>query len=103
MRKKTLIQLALITVGLILVGWYLFNLTSSNSGSNGLQRPHAAVAVALAPVQQVDISEIGEYTGSLFPFSEFVLAPKIAGRLEKILVHIGDLVHDDDLVAVLDD
>jgi RND family efflux transporter MFP subunit len=103
MRKKTLIQLALITAGLILIGWYLFNLTSSNSGSNGLQRPHAAVAVALAPVQQVDISEIGEYTGSLFPFSEFVLAPKIAGRLEKILVHIGDLVHDDDLVAVLDD
>jgi len=54
-------------------------------------------------VEQIDISEIGDYTGSLFPLSEFVLAPKIAGRLEKIPVNIGDVVRDGDLVAALDD
>jgi RND family efflux transporter MFP subunit len=54
-------------------------------------------------VERIDISEIGDYTGSLFPLSEFVLAPKIAGRLEKIPVNIGDVVRSGDLVAALDD
>ena len=47
--------------------------------------------------------DVGRFTGSLSPQSEFMVAPKIAGRLEKILVDIGDVVTADQLVAVLDD
>ncbi len=104
MRKKHLILISLAVAALILTGWYLLSGTDrSGGGPGGPRRPEAAVAVELAPVEQADISEIGDYTGSLYPMSEFVLAPKVAGRLEKIMVHIGDVVRDGDLVAVLDD
>ena len=46
---------------------------------------------------------MGNFTGSLYPVSEFIVAPKIAGRLEKLLVNIGDRVKAGQLVAVLDD
>jgi RND family efflux transporter MFP subunit len=103
MRKKNLILIVLAAAVLIFAGWYLSGTNRSGGGPGGPRRPEAAVAVELAPVEQADISEIGDYTGSLYPRSEFVLAPKVAGRLEKIMVHIGDVVRDGDLVAVLDD
>ena len=103
MGKNRLIALTLILAALALAGWFLWGLSSPEGGPGGSRRTNAAVAVELAPVEQADISEIGNYTGSLFPYTEFVLAPKVAGRLEKILMHIGDVVHDGDLVAVLDD
>lgn len=103
MPKKVIILLFLVALVLALAGWYLFGMTRSGDGPGGSRRPKATVAVELAPVEQADISEIGDYTGSLIPLSEFVLAPKVSGRLERILVHIGDVVRDGDLVAVLDD
>jgi len=67
------------------------------------RRPGTPVAVEVSPVIKADILEEGNFTGTLHPFSSFSLAPKIPGRLEKILVHIGDRVEAGQLVAVLDD
>lgn len=103
MPKKHIILLSLVALVLALAGWYLSGMNRSGDGPGGPRRPEATVAVELVPVDQADISEIGDYTGSLIPLSEFVLAPKVSGRLEKILVNIGDVVRDGDLVAVLDD
>ncbi|MGD9366415.1 MAG: efflux RND transporter periplasmic adaptor subunit [Desulfobacteraceae bacterium] len=103
MPKKYIILICLIALSLALAGWYLSGMNRSGGGPGGPRPPEATVAVELAPVDQADISEIGDYTGSLVPLSEFVLAPKVSGRLEKIMVHIGDVVRDGDLVAVLDD
>ena len=52
---------------------------------------------------KASIREVGNFTGSLYPIYEFVVAPKIAGRLEKMLVYIGDRVQSGQLLAVLDD
>jgi RND family efflux transporter MFP subunit len=62
-----------------------------------------AVAVEVAPVHKGTIRDIGFFTGSLLPKSYFVVAPKIAGRLEKLLLNIGDRVKRGQLIAVLDD
>ena len=43
------------------------------------------------------------FSGSLYAFSKFVVAPKIAGRLKEIRVNIGDRVSGGQLLAVLDD
>ncbi|MBN2564751.1 MAG: efflux RND transporter periplasmic adaptor subunit, partial [Candidatus Eisenbacteria bacterium] len=43
-----------------------------------------------------------KFTGSLLPSSQFVVAPKVAGRLEKLCVNIGDSVQKGQLIAVLD-
>lgn len=61
------------------------------------------VAVEVAPVGKETIRDIGVYTGTLLPESQFIVAPKVAGRLEKILVHIGDGVQRGQLIAMLDD
>jgi len=63
----------------------------------------AAVAVELAPVTTGSIRDVVEFTGSLTPRSYFVVAPKVAGRLDKLTVNIGDRVRRGQLIAVLDD
>jgi RND family efflux transporter MFP subunit len=62
----------------------------------------SAVAVEVGPVRRETIRDIAEFTGTLLPESQFNVAPKVPGRLEKLMVNIGDEVRRGDLVAVLD-
>lgn len=66
-------------------------------------RGGVAVAVETAPVHRATVRKIGRFTGSLSPRSRFVVAPKVAGRLEKLVVDVGDPVKPGQLVAELDD
>ena len=93
----------IIVVGLGLLGWQVYRKASGSGDKTISRRGNTAVAVEVAPVQKASIREIGHFTGSLIPLSEFKVAPKIAGRLEKILVNIGDTIKGGQLVAVLDD
>ncbi|KPK81054.1 MAG: hypothetical protein AMJ81_10925, partial [Phycisphaerae bacterium SM23_33] len=61
------------------------------------------VAVEVAPVRKAAIRDIGRFTGSLLPKSQFTVAPKVAGRLERLLVDVGDSVKRGQVVARLDD
>jgi RND family efflux transporter MFP subunit len=100
---KKFFVIILILAGLGFLGWQIYQKVSHSR--KGLKRGarNISVAVEIAPVKIGSIKEIGTFTGSLYPLSEFILAPKIAGRLEKILVNIGDTVKGGQLVAVLDD
>ena len=59
--------------------------------------------VEVAPVEKATIADVASFTGSLLPRSYFLVAPKVAGRLEKLMVNIGDPVGRGQLVAVIDD
>jgi len=59
--------------------------------------------VETRPVQKGTISDIGVFTGSLEPKSQFVVAPKVAGWLRELLVDVGDTVTRNQAIAVLDD
>lgn len=63
----------------------------------------APVAVAVVPVETGSIVDIGRFSGSLHALSQFKVAPKIAGRLKRLYVNIGDTVQSGQLIAVLDD
>ncbi len=63
----------------------------------------SSVAVEVAPVRKTSINDVGFFTGTLLPRAQFIVAPKITGRLEKIFVNIGDLVKFNQLIALLDD
>ena len=94
----------LITLALLsLLGWRIQKKLSTLARSSGRQRRAVAVAVEITPVQNTTIRDIGLFTGTLLPKSQFTVAPKIAGRLEKLLVNIGDPVNRGDLIALLDD
>jgi len=63
----------------------------------------AAVPVEVAPIAKATITETRDFSGTLVAKSQFLLAPKVPGRLEKIMVDIGDPVKRGQLVAELDD
>ena len=101
MKKFFTIVIAIAGIGFL--SWQIYEKTSGSKEGFGSRRGNPAVAVETAPIQKASIKDVGRFTGSLSPQSEFMVAPKIAGRLEKILVDIGDVVTADQLVAVLDD
>ena len=99
--KKLLILLVLIG-GAALLGWQIYEKATASLDSGNRRRRQPVVAVKIEPVSRKSIVEVGDFTGSLNPNSMYSLAPKISGRVEKILVNIGDTVKDGQLVALLD-
>ena len=100
---KKLFFILIILVGLGLLGWQIYEKASASRKGFKRESRNVPVAVEVVHVKKASIREVGSFTGSLHPLSEFILAPKISGRLEKILVNIGDTVKGGQLVAVLDD
>lgn len=99
--KKQLIGLVIL-IGLILAGWQLYQKSGLFTG----QAPMAvkpSIAVEVQPIVTTAIREVEIFTGSLLPESQYNVAPKIPGRLEKLFVNIGDEVTQDQLIAVLND
>jgi len=95
------------TVGVVaivvLLGWQIYAHIQGQESSVRRQRRSVPVAVEVAPVQRATVKDMGQYSGSLYPRTAFSIAPKIAGRLEKMHVHLGDEIQAGQLVAVLDD
>jgi RND family efflux transporter MFP subunit len=85
------------------IGWEAHRRIVASAGKGGPDRSAVSVAVEVQPVRRDTIRDIGVFTGSLVPQSQFVVAPKAAGWLKKLLVDIGDRVSRNDVIAVLDD
>lgn len=100
MKKSFIILIVLVILGLI--GWQVYQKVSSPKKNFGRRRGRPAVAVEITPVRKMMIRDVGLFTGTLHPKSQFIVAPKIAGRLEKLLVNIGDVVKNRQLIAVLE-
>ncbi|MGK5093070.1 efflux RND transporter periplasmic adaptor subunit [Deltaproteobacteria bacterium TL4] len=103
MKKRIIMSVSGVAL-LGLLGWQIYQsaFTSKNSGSSRNRGP-AAVAVEIAPVETRTLQDMGEFTGTLFAKSKVVIAPKIAGRLEKLWFDIGDKIKANQLIAQLDD
>lgn len=99
---KKIYIVASIVLALILIGWLIYQRYTVPS-NHTIPPANPPVAVELAPVTKKTIREVGVYTGTLLPDSQFIVAPKIAGKVEKILVNIGDEVTQGQLIASLDD
>lgn len=98
---KYLIYAALVVVAGFL-GWRVYQKVTEPPTAATPRGGARAVPVALEPVRKKTIVEEAEFTGSLEPVSKFIVAPKVAGRLERLSLNIGDPVNTGDLVAVLD-
>lgn len=61
------------------------------------------MAVETQLIRKDVIKDIGVFTGSLLPKSQFVVAPKVTGWLRKLLVNVGDTVRQNQVIAILDD
>jgi len=101
MKKSLLILIALSILSII--GWKIYQKVNTTQKGTGSLGKSIAVPVEIMPVQNITMRDMGFFTGSLISRSQFIVAPKIAGRLEKLLVNIGEFVKRNQLIAVLDD
>lgn len=72
-----------------------------DAGQWGGDRP--PVAVEVAPVTWGPIREVRQFTGTVFPYNRYIVAPKVSGRLMRITKRIGDPVGRGELIALIDD
>ena len=61
------------------------------------------VAVEVLPVETGAITLRRSLTGTLEPTAELTVAPKVGGRIARVLVDLGDTVRRGQTVALLDD
>jgi len=101
MKKFLAVFITLVIIGLI--GWRIYTKVSVSGKPENKTRRVRAVAVEVKPVRKADVRDIGYFTGTLLPRAKFIVAPKISGRLEKLLVNVGDNVKRGQLIAVLED
>lgn len=99
-RKTVLIVIGGLILGLI--GWQVYQKAFKNRVEAGYQRMAMPVAVEIIPIRRGTIRDIGNFTGTLIPISQFIIAPKVSGRLEQLMVDIGDRVKRGQLIALLD-
>ena len=100
--KKGIVIL-IVLVLLSFLCWKIYQKVYTPEEGTARHRKAFSVPVEIAPIREMTVRDVVFFTGTLFPRSQFIVAPKIAGRLEKLLVNIGDLVKRNQLIAVLDD
>jgi RND family efflux transporter MFP subunit len=70
--------------------------------SQPARKQTAPLAVEVGHVQRGSVEEKIAAVGSLMALRSVDIAPKIAGRIERVLVQVGDRVKDGQLIAQLD-
>ena len=84
------------------LGWLTFDRLKGTTGSAGGERSVKPVPVEVAPIEHGSIARQRMFSGELEALAEFVVAPKVGGRVERVLVNIADTVARDQVVAELD-
>lgn len=101
MKFAVIISLLVLAILGGLVGYRFYKI----EGQKKIEKPRdqvAPVVVNLVKVVRGEIRDIGKFTGSLEANSYVIISSKASGRLEKIMVNIGDVVSHGQLIAVLD-
>jgi RND family efflux transporter MFP subunit len=99
MKKLTLwiIGVALSTVFI----WRIVGLVTSSPVTKRQGKP--PVPVEVASITRETIQDIREFTGTAYPFYQYVIAPKVSGRIIEITKRIGDTVQRGEVIVRIDD
>lgn len=103
MKKRKILLIVASAVLVSLIGWQVYQKAIKPGRNTGLERTAMPVAVEVEAIKKATILDYGNFTATLTPKSQFMVAPKISGRLEKLMVNIGDRVERSQLIALLDD
>ena len=88
-----------VTVGL---GWIIFSQIQERSSTSKKDKALRPVPVEVAQIQHGPIALQRTFSGELEARAQFVVAPKVSGRVERVLVNIADTVKRGQVVAELD-
>ncbi len=85
------------------IGWQVYGrLQQSGGGSKAKKEDSRPIPVEVAGIRVGDIELRRAFSGTLQAYSEFVVAPKVSGRVEQIEVDLADIVKRGQVVARLD-
>lgn len=85
-KTMSLTQKLLLLVGgllVILLLWRVGQAIFKEANAKNNRQP--AVAVILSPVENGLIRDVGRFSGTLIPKSQFVVAPKVSGKLKNFM------------------
>ncbi len=94
--------LAVLMIGVAGLGWLIFAQFQEQAGSSKSSRDLRPVPVEVAQIQRGPIALQRTFSGELEALAEFVVAPKVSGRVERVIVNIADTVKRGQVVAELD-
>lgn len=85
------------------VAWQVYVRDKLGAVGAGGPGERAAVAVEVAPVESGVVRDTRILSGTLEASTRFVVAPKVGGLIEQIMVDLGDVIRRDQVVAEIDD
>jgi RND family efflux transporter MFP subunit len=77
--------------------------TRDETGGSPVTEETGPIPVEVVEIERGMIQDLRSFSGTLEAPARFVVAPKTAGRVERLHVDLADAVHRGDLVAELDD
>jgi RND family efflux transporter MFP subunit len=102
-RLKTLLVLVLVSGAGLILAWSVYQRLEGESGKASQQAGTQPVPVEVAAIEHRPIELLRTFSGTLEARAEFVVAPKVSGRVEQINVDLADRVTKGQVVALLDD
>jgi RND family efflux transporter MFP subunit len=94
--------LTVLLIGAAAAGWFIFTQLQKRTESNKGGKSSRPIPVEVAQIQRGPIASQRTFSGELEALFEFVVAPKVSGRVERVLVNIADRVKRGQVVAELD-
>ncbi len=101
MKRKRILWIVGAAFAVFLI-WRIGALVMGGGGPSG-RFSSPPVAVEVAEVARRPISETMQMTGNIYPLYQYIVAPKVAGRIVKINKRIGDWVEAGESVAKIDE
>jgi RND family efflux transporter MFP subunit len=99
---KFIIPIVLLIGAAAGLGWVIFDHFQNLDGLSKSGKALRPVPVEVAQIQSGPIALKRTFSGELEALAEFVVAPKVSGRVERVIVDIADTVKQGQVVAELD-
>jgi len=84
------------------LGWGIFDQLQERAGLRTRGRALGPVPIEVTKIQRGPIALQRTFSGELEALAEFVVAPKVSGRVVRVFVNIADMVKRGQVVAELD-
>lgn len=102
MKKKRIIQIIGLAFLLLFV-WRISILIFKGGEDTSRKQGRPPVAVEIDSVRYGEIQETRQLTGSVYPIYQYIVAPKVSGRVIRLNKRIGDWVKRGEVIARIDD
>ena len=100
--KFKYIALLVVIVGVAVAAWFGSGTNKDKGNTPRRDRAAQAAPVEVAPIERGTIVLQRTFSGALEAPAQFLVAPKVSGRVERLAVNLSDTVKRGQLVAELD-